>query len=185
MNDNLKISDEERKLIEENLEVVKIVILTNFRYNNNVVGLSFEDLYQVGCLALCESVKKYNYSTKFSTFAFIVVKSKLLTYCKKINENNKRTSYIVYDDVVDKTEITSRIYEYEILKKLSVIKSNSRGVTLKGIIALELKVKGFTGREIADMYGVSTNNVSAWIARAKSKLGNEIFLDEIYYKKTV
>ena len=49
-----------------------------------------------------------------------------------------------------------------------------------GIEALELKVKGFSGAEIAELWGVEQNHVGAWISRAKSKLlKNEQFTLEL------
>ena len=52
-------------------------------------GIEFEDLYQVGCLALIEKYKNYN-STKgnVSTYATYVIKSAILNY---INSNNSIT----------------------------------------------------------------------------------------------
>ncbi len=183
---NNRLYDKERQLIEENLDIVKIVILTNFRYDNNVVGMNFDDLYQVGCLALCEAVRKYDSSTKFTTFASMVIRSKLLTYCKKTNSINNKYCYIELLEVEDKVDHSMSTYEDDVLKALRKVKVSSNGVALKGIAALELKVKGFSGKEIADMYDTSTNNVNAWISRARKKLiGNSVFLNEISHLHTV
>lgn len=177
-----KLTLVQKQLIEDNLDVVKIVILTNFRYDNNAIGLNFEDLYQVGCLSLCEAVEKYDYTTKFNTFASVVVRNKLLTYCKKTNEINSKSFYEDYLEIQEMIDFNENLYEYEILKLLENTKANSKGITLKGIIALELKIKGLSGKEIADMYGTSTNNVSAWISRAKKKLMNNTeFLNQTSY----
>ncbi len=178
--------DVEKKLVEENLDVVKIVILTGFRYDNNAIGMSFEDLYQVGCLALCEAVRKYDNSTQFKTFASMVIRSKLLTYCKKTNSINKKQSYFELLEVEDKVGRSISTYEDDVLKALGKAKTNLSGVALKGITALELKVKGFSGKEIADMYDTTSNNVNAWISRARKKLiGNKNFLNEISHLHTV
>ena len=45
-----------------------------------------------------------------------------------------------------------------------------RGVVQKGIHAMALKLNGFTGADIAKLYHVPPNHVSAWIARAQTRL---------------
>ena len=43
--------------------------------------------------------------------------------------------------------------------------------------ALALKVKGYTGADIARMYHTKPNHVGAWISRAAEKLrGDEVFV---------
>ena len=44
------------------------------------------------------------------------------------------------------------------------------GVARLGVEALEWKVKGLTGADIARLYGAKPNEVGAWISRAKTKL---------------
>lgn len=44
------------------------------------------------------------------------------------------------------------------------------GVAKLGIEAMELKVKGYSGADIAEMYGVEQRQVGAWISRAAQKL---------------
>ncbi|MFV0519667.1 MAG: sigma-70 family RNA polymerase sigma factor [Lachnospirales bacterium] len=180
-----KLTDKERKLVEDNLEIVKIIIFKNFRYDNNKIDFNFEELYQVGCLALCECVRKYDNSTKFTTFASIVVRSKLLTYCKKNNAINNKTIFVDSFEIQEVVDFNARLYENDVFDILKNVKPKSKGVALKGIIALELKIKGFNGKEIADMYGTSTNNVSAWISRAKKQLMSNIeFINRTSYLHT-
>ena len=67
-----------------------------------------------------------------------------------------------------------------VFKLLESVKPEYSGITLLGIEALELKVKGYTGAEIARMWGVEQNLLGAWISRAKSKLlQNERFMAEL------
>ena len=51
---------------------------------------------------------------------------------------------------------------------------------LKGIEAIELKMQGLAGVDIAKIYDVKPNHISAWIAKAKHELMiNETFIKEI------
>ena len=57
------------------------------------------------------------------------------------------------------------------------MKREYSGTARLGIEAIELKLKGYSGKEIADMYGVKPNLVGAWISRAKQKLRkNQVFV---------
>lgn len=44
------------------------------------------------------------------------------------------------------------------------------GVTAKGIQAIRLLAQGYSNREIGSLYGVSANNVTAWVAKARNHL---------------
>jgi len=60
---------------------------------------------------------------------------------------------------------------------LDSLKSQYTGVVRRGIEALEWKVKGYSGAEIADIYGVKPNLVGAWISKAVRKLEkNRMFI---------
>lgn len=79
-----------------------------------------------------------------------------------------------------------RIYTVEDIAKIlgigrtsayNLVKGEYRGVALLGIEALALKMKGFSGGEIALLYGVQPNVVGAWISRAAEKLrSNQRFM---------
>jgi DNA-directed RNA polymerase specialized sigma24 family protein len=54
---------------------------------------------------------------------------------------------------------------------LRVATERATGVTAKGIEAIRLLAEGYTHREIGERFGgVSANNVSAWVARARKFL---------------
>ena len=52
------------------------------------------------------------------------------------------------------------------------------GVARLGVEALELKIAGYSGTDIAKLYGVQPNHVGAWISRAAQKLKKDLFLVE-------
>ena len=55
-------------------------------------------------------------------------------------------------------------------------KRTYNGVARLGVEALELKIAGYSGTDIAELYGVKPNHVGAWIARAAQKLKKTFFL---------
>ena len=61
-----------------------------------------------------------------------------------------------------------------VIHALEAAKLKSNGVTAKGIDAIHLLAQGYTHREIGErMGGVSANNVSAWVAKARKYLRSD------------
>ena len=85
----------------------------------------------------------------------------------KVFEDNEETyaALLAIEDPLD--ELTSEI---DALALLASVKKNYHGIVRLGIEALEWKIKGLSGRDIADLYGVQPNTVGAWISRAAVKL---------------
>lgn len=52
----------------------------------------------------------------------------------------------------------------------------NKGVARLGIEALELKVKGYSGADIAQLYQTKPNHIGAWISRAAEKLRKDAVL---------
>jgi len=71
-------------------------------------------------------------------------------------------------DAVDDTVLAG-----ELTKLLDEAKMAYKGAVLKGIEAIELQLKGYSGAEIARMYGVKNNNVTSWISKARAALRKE------------
>lgn len=172
-----------QELIVNNLGLVKGVIYSQIKINETIQGLGYDDLYQVGCMALCHAASTYNESSvPFEAFAKIVVKNKLIDHCRQALRQHHGQLYL--DNPVNDSDgctLAERIPDtcsnyFEsieqsgVLSLLNSVKPGYNGITLKGIEAIELKVKGYSGKEIAELYGVKPNHVGAWISRAASKL---------------
>ena len=73
----------------------------------------------------------------------------------------------------DTTDITDRLISDELLSIVQSAKKTHKGAVLKGIEAIELRIKGYSGAEIARMYGVKNNHVTSWISKARAVLIQE------------
>ena len=73
----------------------------------------------------------------------------------------------------DTSDITDRLISDELLSIVQSAKKTHKGAVLKGIEAIELRIKGYSGAEIARMYGVKNNHVTSWISKAVAVLKNE------------
>ena len=53
------LSDEQRKLVENNLSVIDQVIRKRITMNREIPGMEYDDLYQIGAIGLCKAAVKY------------------------------------------------------------------------------------------------------------------------------
>ena len=177
------LNEQQQQLVEKNLTVIHWAIHNFVKINETVFGFEYDDLYGEGCVLLCKAAATYDSEKgRFSAYAQTVVKNGLLSYCRimcnrqnrqrllldpKVFEDNEETyaALLAIEDPLD--ELTSEI---DALALLASVKKNYPGIVRLGIEALEWKIKGLSGRDIADLYGVQPNTVGAWISRAAVKL---------------
>jgi RNA polymerase sigma factor (sigma-70 family) len=187
------LNEAQRNLVAGHTDIVKWAIYHHITVNESIPGLGYDDLFQEGCLCLCHAAVTYDGETAaFETYAQVVVRNGLFTYCKKIFGKHKNVVSIADlsqksgDGENDKGSYAAEDTYDKLLSDIAVFgllestKSEYGGVTRLGIDALELKAKGYTGAEIAHLWGVEQNHVGAWISRAKGKLRrNERFMTEL------
>ncbi len=179
----------QQKIVENNLFIVSKAIKENIIVNESIFGFAYDDLFQEGCIWLCKAVITYDNSkdTKLETYAYKVVSNGLRTYCRltcgkqkhymSVPIHTEEDGCFALDQLPDEDCFEAYISELETFEILCKMKRQYSGSVKLGIEAIEWKVKGFSGREIAEMYGVKPNLVGAWISRASLKLKeNEEFM---------
>lgn len=178
---HFRLTKDQKQLVEDHLSVVYWVIHENIKANENAYGLNYDDLYQEGCLCLCQAAATFDPSrAQFSTYAKKVVRNGLIDYCRQTGSKQNHVSYFTEGEhgelIADGAELQqsdafrNRISEFETLELLRSMKNAYTGVAKLGIEALELKVKGLTVTEIAGLYDVPASHVGAWISRSVKKL---------------
>ena len=191
------LNAEQKILVEKNLGIVKLAIHKSIIVNDNLYGFAYDDLYQEGCIWLCKAALSFDESRgiRFAAFAEKVVTNGLFTYCRLMRGKQKHHILLptqsqpdergcsfekfLAEDMLDKL-----LEEQDIFQLLHSCKQQYTGTARLGIEAIEWKVKGLSGAEIAKMYGIKSNLVGAWISRAAKKLRqNEIFMQ--YFERTV
>lgn len=186
------LTEEQRSLVTEHLSVVHWVILSNIHVNERIYGFSYDDLFQEGCIWLCRAAVSYDEAlSQFSTYAETVVRNGLLSYCRgmcgkqrhftrlELGEHGELIADGAVLNHVDK--FNTHISMLETLALLESRKQDYSGIARLGIEALELKIKGSSIKEIAQMYNVPSSHVGAWISRSAKKLRKDRkFLDSIW-----
>jgi len=163
----MKLNSGEQTLVSDHLFIVADVVRYHIRVNENVQGLGYDDLYQEGCMALCRAALTFDGSVQFITYAQIVVKNRLIDHCRQALRRHRHTASLEASDDMPATDDHPQA---DALAALARAKLRYAGVALKGMEAMELKLKGYSGPEIAALYGAKPNEVGAWISRARQKL---------------
>lgn len=152
-------------------------------------GLEMDDLIQEGYIGLYNAVKHYRSDkhAMFYTYLVLSIRSKMLN-CIKLNNNGKNrilnNSVSIYKSLSPDDNggelldiISDKDSEYPDLKLEDkefecFIKNYVYSLELMESSILELKLNGFTQREIAILLGVSSSSVNKLWIRIKKDFGS-------------
>ena len=180
------LNEEQQAIVEQNLSVIHWAIHNFIKVNESIFGFEYADLYGEGCLLLCKAALTYNRARGgFTPYAQTVVKNGLLSYARIMCQKQSRQrllldvalpdesgSYVELIPTEDAVEALIGIIDSDSFFQL--VKPRYSGVALLGIEALELQSRGYSSREISDLYGVRVKNVWSWISRAAQKLRGDV-----------
>ena len=182
-----RLTAAQQRLVEENLAVVERVLRFNVRVNPCIAGLSYEDLYQEGCVWLCKAALTFDPARgSFASYARRVVQNGLVGYCRNVLSKYQHTVLLgdLEPAVLTALEVQNAISSHtkcETPLLLVAAESQYSGVTRKGVHALALQVSGIPLTAVATRMSAPHNHVSAWISRAVHKLRNdESFLSSLH-----
>ena len=178
------LTADQQALVEENLSLIDKTISLFIDPDERVCDLSRSDLYQEGAIALCKASATYDgKSAQFSTYATTVIRNHLYNCCKAANTRQRILPSVSLNAGSSDEDGPPRFLEPstpdgvdELLGRMGAAslladcKRRHTGVARLGVEALELKIKGLTGPEIARMYHTTPNNVGAWISRAAKRI---------------
>lgn len=184
---NNPLTPEQQTAVQSNMYLVDAVIRTRIQTDESIVGLSYEDVRQEGCILLCTAVQTYNPEiAKLSTYATKVIYNGLISHCRRINRQESHISYISLTENPDRLDLKqdeqfqNRVAQMELDSLLAVYAKEYTGITRLGIEALIMKANVLGITEIARLYQVPPSHVGAWISRAKKQLkNNKRFLEDI------
>ena len=189
------LNDVQRAMVEDTLPVARWTVRKYIASNENIVGLSLEDLHQEAYLALCGAASTYNdRHAQFSTYAVTVIHNHLIDYCRRIYTGNQNLPTLSIDapcsidgtsNFLENASTVDDSFEEKCLSKIWVSeflnqrKACYTGCARLGIEALELKVMdGYGVTDIAKMYQSKPNLVGAWISKATQKIREDMTMSE-------
>ena len=181
---NWILNDDQRKLVEENLTIIDQVIKKKIRTSEEICGLEYDDLYQIGAMGLCKAAVHYIEmpGAKFETYAYQVVKNTILDHLRSVFRRQDAYSLFLQDKehYLTVSHFHDQMGEKITLHALNESKERYGASVRTGIDAITLKAQGYTGVDIAEKMGVKANYISACISRAQKYLKkDEKFLQMI------
>lgn len=174
----MKMTMEQKDLVIQNMNLVNEVIYYRVKRIPGNPDHDIEDLQQIGRLGLCLAAQGYDGIRPFPAYAREVIWHQLLHHFKDLNRNPKTlpmeaesdNGFSFSESLPDDANV---IYEAENRMNregLKALEQQYQGTVRKGIHAMCLKLDGLSGSEIAELYHVKPNHVSAWISRAQQRL---------------
>lgn len=167
----MTLTVEQQRIVEGNLGLVRAVLSRCVSSPGSTGIYSYDDLFQIGCIALCEAVIEYQPGRAvFSTYAFVAIRNRIYNAlaCATYRRKREKQSDFPNEPVAVVPMDTPEAHELH--KVLRETQDRLKGVTRKGIDAMIFMSEGFTCREIGEMYGTNANNVTAWISKARKAL---------------
>ena len=173
----MPLNEMQQKLVEDNMGLVGTVINENVKNVNKLGIFTYQDIFQIGCVGLTKSAMDYKSDRdKFSTCAYIYIRNAIFNALDYVTVR-RRKEEIIEPEIIhglmqahDEPENNS----FEIERILDNARIHATGVVVKGIDAIRLMADGYTCREIGElMGGVSANNITAWISKARAFLKDD------------
>lgn len=179
------------KLVIENMQTISLLVKSIMKKLGIPQG-EYEDCLQEAYILIFNKADKFDPNREFGPFARRVIMNGFIDIYKRNRELMKELlsleSDISQDEEGNGIGITDLLTagdetENQALQNITVelmkeYIEKSKGSctaasTVKGFEALELKIAGYNGEQIAKMYDVSSNSVRSWMSMARKSLIND------------
>lgn len=170
----LALTPEEQVRVEENMGLVGDVLKKYIHSPPPGSVYSKEDLYQIGCIGLCKAVKsdKAGHAGAFSTYACRLIRNEIYDALEYSTRRGREmaTDPDEMPHVRLEDDLEQHILCGALLEQLNRAESLATGTVAKGLQAIRLLAAGYSNREIGEQYGVPSNHITAWVAKARKYL---------------
>ena len=188
-------------LISENNEDAKKVFIDKYdgtirlkanKYKKYIEskGYDYNDLLQEGMLGLTRAINDYKEqkNIKFSTFANICIDRQIATFIRDISrEKHKALNTSISLDtttntvgrpltelLLDDKNIDPEVSFLEMEEQEELFDKISKVLTKQEKDVFDLRIQGFTYKEISSLLGITSKSVDGCIGRIKSKINSII-----------
>lgn len=171
----MSLNKAEQQWVEANMGLVGTVIKQEVKGINTLGSLSYDDLFQTGCIALCNVAKEYIAQPGMpSTLAYTYIRNDIFKLLRSTTLHRKRefsADTVPPDYMNDESIGPYPVDELGLLPLMMQLSNDASVSVIKGIKALILHTQGYTYREIGElMDGAKANLVTAWVSKARSYL---------------
>lgn len=166
----MKLTEQQQKLVEENMGLVGKVIKDKVHGLNNMFFYTYEDLFQIGCIGLSKAAAT-DKGGVFSTYAYRLIWNEI---CDALIYASKRSAAETTADGKDLSIVfvnyNGTDLKVSLEQALKIAKEDANNTVSRGIDALVLMNDGLTAKEIGERFDVAANIVTAWISKARKFL---------------
>ena len=166
--------DEEDKIFMDNEKLIHLVI---HKYIYDIPGYDYEDLYQLGAIALIKAIRTYKPNkSKFSTYASKCIFNELAYSGRKIQNKQKNILIVSLNDHIighdDTIELGDMIEDINnIPSEISISIDNALSeMSERDRSIVKMYLEGYSTIEIRDMFAISQPHVSRIINKFRNKL---------------
>lgn len=178
----MTLNTEQQRLTEEYLGLVRRVIKDCVHVPEHSI-YSYDDLEQIGRIGLCKAAESYREqgTAVFKTYAYVLIRNELyraLEYASLRVEREITADTLAQDREDVKTASPQQCVEQKMLAEtlinaLRAAQTRMHGVARKGVDAILLRGQGYSCKEIAEILGAKTNEVTAWMSKARKLLRSD------------
>ena len=175
----------QKQLVTAHLSLVPRMVRSLTQSFSHLSQDEFDELTQIGYLALCNAAMKYSPAQPFPPYARAAIRNAIYDYwraCgKRKNAFCSLDALLTAEDgstyepefMLQKTDALSpeqAVLSKESASYLKRLECTGSNHLKKGIVSLRLQQNGYTSAEVAKIYGVPSNHVRAWQSKARKQL---------------
>lgn len=161
----MKLTEEQQNKVVENIGLVGKVISDKVYGINQLRLISYDDIYQSGCIGLCKAAAM-DKGGCFSTFAYKLIWHEICDCLAKVSKPNKNEELVEYHCIATiQSQLIER--EFEIKLMINQTEQKAHGSLRYGIDALKLFLYGYSSKDIAKIMKMKPGTVRMQITRAK------------------
>ena len=173
--------DNSKDILYDKYQPVICNIALDYYHRYSEYGSDYDDFYQEAMYAFDRAIVNYNEdkNTLLYTFIVVCVKRHLLSYVRSITNTKKNISnsqFVEIDNDItkdSKSDISSILNEKEIENICKELIYND-SLNIDETSMLELKMNGFSFKEISILLGISASNVEFKFREIRKLLKKEL-----------
>lgn len=160
----MRLNERQRRIVEENMGLVGKVIKDKVHGLGQADMLSYDDLFQIGCIGLCKAAATDKGGT-FSTYAYRLIWNEI---CDALIKLSRINSWEQVQDTAGWIEsVPDPMENINRREALRVAESHAEGVARQGIRALKLTMDGYSGKEVGRILQAQPGTVRMWMTKAR------------------
>lgn len=133
----MTLTTEQQRIVEENMGLVRAVLSRCVNSPGSAGIYSYEDLFQIGCMGLCEAAIQYRPGrAAFSTYAYAAIRNRIynaLTYATYRREKEKLSDFPIEPAATVSMDDSE---SHEMHSALLEARERLTGVARKGVDAM-------------------------------------------------